>query len=573
MDLKVTGLNGSVKFNRDGVHSGRANGTALGGPIAVNFTPQPAGVLAEIESTSKGSGIAAWLGEQYHGRVGGEVAWRVRWNMREGWGGVRVEAPTLKTLSLRLPAPLAYEKGLPDKRATVRFVRHRSGAAETIVQAGDIVSARLLSMNVGGKSKIKKGEISVGGVPAKLPDRDRLELAVRGKLLELDGWIELLAAGTSTSQTGGLEAVRGQFDNTRFLGRDFGQLAGGLYRRGEVWSGRLAGERLAGAFRYDREDKTTRVTLDLLSLNVPKAAVVTKKVGDTSTTDPRRLPIIQIKAKKFVYEDADFGELDLRGQPMATGWKIEQLKLTRPEADGLLTGEWQVIDRRQRSHIAFTMESRDIAATNKAIDVRGLLGSGSYKATGDLRWPGGFADFDMGRSTGKVKSTAKDGSLTEVKQGAVKLLGALDISALLKYLTLDFKPLVEEGFLYSSMKFNATVENGNLYTDDFYIKGQSADIKASGRVGIAAEDLDLVLEVSPHVGTGAALAGWWFFGPQAGAIALAIQQIFKRTGTGVRVVYQVKGPWEKPVITREVTDDEKQVEKPADGGTTSGTDE
>ncbi len=144
----------------------------------------------------------------------------------------------------------------------------------------------------------------------------------------------------------------------------------------------------------------------------------------------------------------------------------------------------------------------------------------------------------------------------------MRVLGALDITSLLKYLTLDFKPLVEKGFLYKTMKFKATVENGNLYTDDFQLKGQSADIKASGRVGIAAEDLDLVLEVSPHIGTGAALAGWWFFGPQAGAIALAIQQLFKTTGAGVRVIYTVTGSWDKPKVTRVVADEEKNVQKP-----------
>jgi len=572
LGLAVTGLNGSVEFNRDGAQTGRLRGTAFEGPIDARITPKPDGVVLEIESTSKGSGIASWLGEQYRDRIGGELAWRFWSNLRKGWDSARMEAPTLKTLSLRLPAPLAYEKGLPDTRATLRLIRQRSGDTEWIARAGSLVSARLLTFNAGGRSILKKGEISVGGAPAVLPDRGGLELAARGEVLELDGWIALLAGGTTTAQGGGLTAVRGQFRSARFMGRDFGSLAAGLYRRKNVWSGRLAGERLSGDFRFDQQNSTPRVKLDLLSLRIPKAPTTSKKVKSTST-DPRRLPIVLIQAKSFVYEDADYGALDFDARPEATGWKVVRLKLTRPEADGMLTGSWRVIDGRQRSQIHFDMDSRDAAATSRATNTRGLVGSGTMKGNIDLNWSGGFGDFEMARANGRMKVTAKDGSLSDVKEGAVRVFGALDISSLLKYMTLDFKPLVQEGFLYKTLKFTATVENGNVYTSDFAIDGTSADIKASGRVGVAAEDLDLVVEVSPHIGTGAALAGWWFFGPQAGAIALAIQQLFKRTGTGVHVVYQIKGPWDKPEITRVVESKDKAVEQPVKAAPTPETGE
>ena len=559
--LHASGLNGSVQFNRDGVHSGQVNGSVLGGATTLRFTPGPDGTLGEMESTSTGNGIGAWLGSPYHDRIQGELPWHARWNLRTGMGSLRAEAPTLKNLSLRLPAPLDYENGMPDVSATLRFTRHRNGAGETVVRAGNVASARLLTVNVGSKAKLKRGEVSIGEAPAKLPERDGLELAVRGETLDLDAWIGILTGQAGANDDSIYSAVRGQFSALHFLGRDFGQFAAGIYRRGSVWSGRLAGTNISGAFRFDQKDAASRVKLNLQNLHIPKAPLVDKEKGGSSP-DPRRMPVVVIEAKTFSYGGANYGELDFLGRPIAKGWEIAHLKLKRPEADADLTGTWQVVDGRQQSHISAQSQTRDVAATNKALELRGLVGSGSLEGKTDLRWSGSLADFDMARASGTMKIKARDGNLSDVKQGAVRIFGALDITSLLKYLTLDFKPLVEEGFLYKSAKFSATIENGNLYTNDFQIKGPSADINVSGRVGIAAEDLDLVMEVSPHIGAGAALAGWWFFGPQAGAIALAIQQLFKSTGAGVRVVYQVKGPWGKPAVSRVVTDKDKTVEEP-----------
>jgi uncharacterized protein YhdP len=108
------------------------------------------------------------------------------------------------------------------------------------------------------------------------------------------------------------------------------------------------------------------------------------------------------------------------------------------------------------------------------------------------------------------------------KQGAGRLFGLLDLSAISRYLTLDFSPVFGKGFIYNQIHGQVAIEKGNAYTHNFSINGPATQIDIGGRIGLAAEDYDLTIELEPierhryacHVG---------IWGPQVAAVVLAAE--------------------------------------------------
>lgn len=77
-------------------------------------------------------------------------------------------------------------------------------------------------------------------------------------------------------------------------------------------------------------------------------------------------------------------------------------------------------------------------------------------------------------------------------------------------------------------------------------------IDVAGRIGLAAEDFDLAIELQPKLSDSVTIATWGVWGPQVAAVALAVQKIFKKQiAAGTRITYVVKGPWDNPAITKQ----------------------
>ncbi|NIO39792.1 MAG: hypothetical protein GTO41_06105, partial [Burkholderiales bacterium] len=101
---------------------------------------------------------------------------------------------------------------------------------------------------------------------------------------------------------------------------------------------------------------------------------------------------------------------------------------------------------------------------------------------------------------GNVALKAEDGRFLRIKQGAGRLFGLLDFSAIGKLLTLDFGALFGKGLPFKSLKGDISLEQGNAHTRNLQMTGP-AQISFNGRMGLAAKDFDLAVQVVPSIGT------------------------------------------------------------------------
>jgi uncharacterized protein YhdP len=285
--------------------------------------------------------------------------------------------------------------------------------------------------------------------------------------------------------------------------------------------------------------------------------------------DPRRLPAVQLHSKSFGFRGKLLGELDFVAEPIDSGWRFDRFNLTRPDMNQNASGRWEFDGKEHASSFNIELNSPDLGKTMKAFGEPERFAGGEASVKLRLAWPGSPTNPQLPALSGTVNVFAKKGRLLEVKAGAGRLFGLLDLSAIGRYLTLDFTPIFGKGLVYDRIQGEVKIEKGNAYTSAFSIRGPAMQLEIGGRVGLAAEDFDLALELQPKISDTVTIATWGVLGPQVAAAVLAVQKIFKKQiAAGTRITYVVKGPWENPTITKlvkgDVTDAPKEPGKSDD---------
>jgi uncharacterized protein YhdP len=186
-------------------------------------------------------------------------------------------------------------------------------------------------------------------------------------------------------------------------------------------------------------------------------------------------------------------------------------------------------------------------------------------------WPGPPWAFSPPLVEGKLDVVIKKGQLVDLEPGAAgRVLGLLSLNNLPRRLMLDFRDLFGGGFSFDTIKGSFVVEGGNAYTSDLTVKGPAAKIEISGRVGLADQDYDQLVTVTPRVKTPFSLAGTLVGGPVVGAAIMVAETLLEgrieALNKIVRTQYTLTGPWSDPEIIKIDESDAGQTAEPAAKG-------
>ncbi len=268
--------------------------------------------------------------------------------------------------------------------------------------------------------------------------------------------------------------------------------------------------------------------------------------------DPRDVPALDIRIDDFRYLKSRFGMLRLETTRVADGLRIEQLVLKPRSTTMTARGGWYMRGKQQHSNLQMHLKSSNIGRTLKTLDYVGGIDKGKGTVDIELKWPGSFVEMDVGRIQGMLKISLKDGYVLDIEPGAGgRLFGMLSIQTLPRRLLLDFSDVFKKGFGFDRLKGRFSIEDGDAYTNNFYMDGPAARIDISGRIGLEQQDYDQLVTVTPHVGESLPMIGILTATPQVGAIVLAIQKLFKPAIDNVtRNQYTITGSWDAPEIKK-----------------------
>ncbi|MBI3575670.1 MAG: TIGR02099 family protein [Gammaproteobacteria bacterium] len=558
----VEALDGPVRFDEHGVRDGQLRGRFLGGDATLVALQEQGRLVMHGQGHLTSDGLGAVLGPRLAPQLSGVADWRATWRAHKGASSLQAGLG-LQTLKTRLPAPLNFPDGLPVEKLILKTESAAGDSHVLTLSAGNRVTGRLVFQRQAGGWLFSGGRIAFGDVPGRTGAADApgrtsagrgLHVSAQLDALDLDPLFPLLGQ-EGREAPAWLTRVSADVHALEFLDRPFGRVTVELAHEKTGWSGSLSGAAATGRVNYARRGSETRIDLDLAALNLP-ARVDT---GQDVDVDPHRLPALTVKARAFQLKDKPLGGLDFAAQPTAGGWRVTRLDLVRPDTRLAVTGDWRLTDAGHQSEFDVRLASSDIGKMLEALGIPEQMSGGEVNVASHLTWSGSPADLRMANLSGRAEITAEKGRFLQLKQGTGRFFGVLDLSAIGRYLTLDFSPIFGQGFVFDRIHTQMTLERGNVYTDDLSIRGPSAKMNVRGRIGLAAEDFDLTLDLQPQLTDSLTLGSWAVFGPQVAAAVLTFQKIFKKEITETtRVSYGVKGPWDNPNVTRTLEEGKTQ---------------
>jgi uncharacterized protein YhdP len=150
--------------------------------------------------------------------------------------------------------------------------------------------------------------------------------------------------------------------------------------------------------------------------------------------------------------------------------------------------------------------------------------------------------------SGELQLDAQNGQFLKTEPGAARLIGILSMQS---WITLDFRELYGRGYAFSTLSTKARVDDGVLSTNEFNLRGPSAQVKMSGKVDLVKETQDLRAHVEPSVGDSVSGVVAVVINPVWGLGALLLQKILKNPlGQVLSFEYHVTGTWTDPKVER-----------------------
>jgi uncharacterized protein (TIGR02099 family) len=546
--MSAYAVQGWVDFDRLGPTGGQLQGQFLGGPAYLSVDAQRSGKQGATVLSGRGTFTAAGLLEAGHWNVlrylEGEATWRGEIRLRKGLDQLRVDADLSKMQS-HLPPPLDRPEGIADKLSLVSE-KDGVGARLVSVRIGEHIGGRIRFVSQKDDWVFDRGAISLGTGEPTLPPSRGLDISASAAHVDADPWFEVFRRGEGAMSTTLLRRLRGDFDSLYLFNRKFGKFHIDVSRDRGDWNGEISGDAVQGriALTEGRSIPIDDMRLELARLDLPEK----KPQPDMNPPDPRTLPSLHLAAKSFAFAGNPIGELEFAAIHTVLGWKITQLRLVRPEMTLKLSGRWSQIEGNDFTELELEFHSSDMGESLTAFKQPEQLKGGAFDINAQLAWRGPPAKPVLPTLKGNIALSAKDGRILRVKQGAGRLFGLLDFSAIGKLFTLDFGALFGKGLPFKSLKGDISLDHGNAYTHNLYMTGV-AQISFNGRMGIADRDFDLGVQVVPSLGTNIGL--WAVLGPQVGLVLLSLEKIFKKQfAKGTRITYLVKGPWDNPQIER-----------------------
>lgn len=576
--IKFDNVGGELKYTESTVSGRNLKADLLGGSLLADVTTLRAGQPPAVRISGAGDAdinqLQQWLGPQLVSRMSGRTDWTGAVDISRS--GVRVVVDSvLQGAEVDFPQPFAKtaEDTLP---VSVELVTSALQRNTLRVGYGSDVVMQFQAENEQSNSFLDQGRIAIGkGRSSPLRAAEGIAIDVEREQIDLDAWIAAIQELSEvpvekSSSPGFIDRLRQINLKTRQLALFDKQMgsteAVAKSADGRAWSLSVAGENAVGTGQLQPFASPAAYNFQFARLRWPHTPNPKEKLQledlPEDTRRPDSFPSLNIQAEQFEALDKTLGAMKLVALPQGKRWKIEQFTLRQPGTTLAASGVWRPRPEESGFLTEIQMQLTSEAAGSALQDLgfAGFLEGGKAEFDADLQWPGSPMSFHMAKLDGRYKMDVRKARFPKVDASSGRLFGLLNVNSLSRRLRLDFQDVFGNGLVFDRMSSEGTVINGDILLRGFYIYGPSVYVQANGKVGLAKEDYDMELMVSPQLGGNIALLSA-LTNPAAGAVVFLAQRLFKKQFNQVIVyTYTVDGSWDKPNISRVVEDNTALVE-------------
>ncbi|MCR4300135.1 MAG: TIGR02099 family protein, partial [Sulfuricaulis sp.] len=442
--VAVEDIEGHVRFTETGIRDGQLRARILGGETVLAAARQQDRLVLRGEGAIMAQSLAPMVGAKIAPHLSGRIDWSGSWQWGKETGDFRAEA-NLRGFRVALPPPLNRPEGLGDDKLVVQTESTRRGRIQLGLRLGDRLSGNLVFAQQGSVWIFSGGRIGFGQENVAPPKERELHISAHLGAVDFDQWWPFLGGGGAVPAP--LTHVSAEVQALTLFDRQFGQVSLDFFRKKDTWSGSVNGTTMAGRMQYSAKGAAG------FELNLERLAIPEKiHQRNEAPVDPRRLPSIVVRSQSFTMRDKPLGELDFMAVPVERGWRIRRFNLTRPEMKLHVSGNWLYTNNADASDFDIEFESSNLGEAVTALGAPDQVTGGEAHLKGKLSWPGSPTTPKFAELNGELDITAKKGRFVQVKATAGRLFGLLDLSAIGRYLTLDFSPVFGKGFIYDQIQ-------------------------------------------------------------------------------------------------------------------------
>jgi len=581
----LQGVAGKLEFNERGLTLNGVKATFLDGPLSVSGgTQRDDSIVIRGEGTANSSGLRKAYPSPVISKLADRIVGGARYttviSVRKRRPEIVVES-NLQGLALDFPAPLrkAATDALPLK-FELGMLATDEGAPlrdELKLSLGTAISARYLRQRTGdaGGWRVLRGGIGVN-VPAPQPDSG-LVANVNLAALNIDAWTGAVAAITggegvradapaapaadtlSIAQYIEPEVLAARATELIVAGKKLTNVVVGASRQRGVWQANIDSEQAAGYLSWNAAvdgQGVGRATARLSSLTIAKNSA--SEVSDLleGKSSVKQIPALDIVADNFELFGKKMGRLELVADNVRASatreWRISKLSMVNDDAELKATGKWEFREGASMSNLNYTLSFANAGNLLARYGFPGAVRGGKGRMEGDLSWKDQPFSLDIPSLSGQFKLDVESGQFLKIDPGAAKLLAVLNLQALPRRLSLDFRDVFSEGFAFDGINGAATITNGVARTENFKMRSTSATVLIDGSADIARETQDLRVIVLPEINAGAASVVYALAVNPLIGVGTFLAQLFLREPLirAFTFEYRITGPWSEPVVTK-----------------------
>ncbi len=549
---------GRLSFTGAGLALHDVRGRLFGGPLAVAGGTRPGGA---VEIVAKGEATVAGLGplldDPWRRFLSGAASYAATVSVRDGAVRVGIES-SLRGVASMLPAPFDKSAGeaLPLRvellpadggaRDRVSLALGRRAAGEILRRRqGEAASAPML---------VQRASVWLAPEPGqamRLPERPGVLIYGALPTLDLNSWLALVKDPGTSGATAAPAAL--SFDLRLRVLDAYGWRINGASLNGAAdaggWNAAVSATELAGDLTY-RAEKGGQLVARLARFSAPaEAPGAAARAAGRPREKERPLPSIDFVAERFNFRGKDFGHVEILASPSGADWKVDKLAMKTPDSTLVASALWRR-GAAPFTALDFTLTASDTGKFLERVGYSGMVKGGSSKLRGDVSWRGEPAALDYASLSGKLELEAKDGQFLEIDPGIGKLISLMNLQALPRRATLDFRDVFSKGFAFDLVNANAQLERGVMNVEEFRMRGPAAAVEMTGDVDLARETQNLKLRVVPSLG-GSTSAVVTLVNPIVGITAAIAQWALKNPlGQIFAYEYAVTGGWTEPRVER-----------------------
>lgn len=346
------------------------------------------------------------------------------------------------------------------------------------------------------------------------------------------------------------------------------------------WSFNVNGNELAGKGDYSVVDHSLALSLDKLTLDLPKRSQkldqrmpfssiesVNSKNAQSDIEHTGRifhsLPSMMIEIENFWFEGVKLGQLnfDLARNQNSQHWQFVIKKEKEKTLD--VSGHWILEAGESSTDAQFMLTGANNSELLKQLDLELGIKNASYQLTGQLKWLGSPWAMQTESLNGELDIELTDGVI-ENDNGATRFLGLISLDSLLRKLQFDFSGVFDKGLPFDSLTGKGVFKEGVLYSNNIEMDALAGDLELKGKINLNNNTIDAKAVFVPDLTSGLPVLTAFAASPPTALYVLAVTTLLSPVvEVFTQVNYEIIGPIASPNI-KEISRKKAEIELPED---------